>query len=237
MHILLIEDQNEQEPFVRSLLKVSKFNFTRANTAADALALVAAYDFDMVVISELSGQRGLISQMRNHRIKTPIVVLAPQIDMADLSACFQTGADEYLAMPMSLEEAVARLTVIARRFHGTYSSVIQVGELEVDVLSKEARCAGEPLQLTPREYEILEILALRRGKVVDRETLLDHLYSAETEPSGRVIDVFILRLRRKIDALVTRPATYLSTIRGQGYVLDAGFAELRPEILLEGRAL
>lgn len=232
MHVLLVEAAETTSQITDSLRSVANLNFRRSESGEDAFGMARSFDFDMILVSELGGNwnsRDFIARLRSQRIATPIVVLAASVDLDQLRSYLQTGADDYLAMPMSLEEIVARLVVISRRFHGTYSSVIQIGELEIDVLSKEVRCNGTRLQLTRREYDVLEVLALRRGKVVDRDTLLDHLYDSEDEPSGRVIDVFILRLRRKIEEHLDTPA-YLSTIRGQGYVLDAAIIDRRGDM-------
>jgi DNA-binding response OmpR family regulator len=199
-------------------------DLTHGGTEADHLARANPYDCVILDIM-LPGLEGwdVLSRMRSAGVGTPVLVLTALDAVADRVRGLDLGCDDYLVKPFAWEELVARVRALIRRAHGKESSVLSVGDLAIDTAAKTVRRGGHDIILTAREYALLEYLAMRRGQVVTRTDIWEHLYDQSDESSSNVVDVYIGYLRNKID----RPfegAKLIQTRRGQGYVLDAPHA-------------
>ena len=152
------------------------------------------------------------------RIDTPILILSGDDTPDSKILGFTSGADDYLTKPFHRDELIARIHAIIRRSKGHAESVIRTGPLEVDLDLKTARVHGEPIHLTGKEYQILELLSLRKGTTLTKEMFLNHLYGGIDEPELKIIDVFICKLRKKL-AEATGGDHFIETVWGRGYVL------------------
>jgi DNA-binding response OmpR family regulator len=189
---------------------------------AEGRAYAAASDYDAIVLDlmlpSLDG-RELLRGLRARGDTTPVLILTARDTVADRVAGLDLGADDYLVKPFAFDELLARLRALVRRRYQHADPVLRVADLEVDTRARTVRRAGRPVPLTAREYALLEVLAHRRGQVVTRAELWEHVYDFAAEPASNVLDVYIGYLRRKIDDGHARKL--LHTRRGQGYVLDA----------------
>jgi two-component system cell cycle response regulator CtrA len=247
MRALVTEDDPVSARLVRATLEPEGFLIEEAQTGEDALELVKLYDFDVVVLDmELPDLPGcdMLRRMRLANIETPVMVLSGMEDRAQKIQALIAGADDYLTKPFDRAELVARLQAIIRRSKGHASSVIRTGRLTIDLSTRAVEIDGKPLKVTGKEYRILELLSLRKGRALTKQMLLDHLYGGMDEPEQKIIDVFICKLRKKI-AAVTEADHGIETVWGHGYMLrdtapsahlqeeEAPFLRPEDELLLE----
>jgi DNA-binding response OmpR family regulator len=220
MRVLLVEDH---KPLVRALRQgLEEENFAVDTAAdgeeADVKARNTSYD---VIILDLMLPRidglTLLQRWRRDGIKTHVLVLTARSGIEDRVRGLDSGADDYLTKPFELEELVARLRALIRREHQVKDPVLRVHDLEIDTSSRTVRRAGQPIQLTPREYSLLEFLAFHRGKVATRTMIWEHLYDEQDESTSNVVDVYIRYLRNKVDKGFDPPL--ILTRWGEGYML------------------
>jgi DNA-binding response OmpR family regulator len=221
MRVLLVEDY---QPLARSLaqgLGEAGYAVDRAADGEQAAALLAATPYDGVVldlmIPKIDGL-SLLEGLRRRGSDVAVLVLTARDQLTDRVAGLDAGADDYLAKPFELPELLARLRAIIRRRYRTGGSVIQIGELRIDTAARAVTRAGQPLALSAREYALLEYLAFRRGHVVTRGEIWEHVYDFAAEPSSNVVDVYVGYLRKKIDQ--GRATKLIHTHRGLGYSLS-----------------
>jgi two-component system, cell cycle response regulator CtrA len=165
----------------------------------------------------VSGFEALRS-LRVSKVKTPILILTGLAAIEDKVRGFGFGADDYMTKPFHRNELVARIHAIVRRSKGHAQSVIQTGDLIVNVDTKKVEVNGAPVYLTGKEYKMLELLALRKGITITKETFLNYLYGGMDEPEARIVDVFMCKLRKKL-ASASGGNEFIETIWGRGYVL------------------
>jgi len=221
MRVLLVEDY---QPLARSLeqaLGEAGYAVDHATDGEQAAALLEATPYDGMVldlmIPKLDGL-SLLQRVRRARSQVAVLVLTARDQLADRVAGLDAGADDYLVKPFELPELLARLRAIIRRRYRTGDSVIQVGALRIDTTARAVSLAGQPLALSAREYALLEYLAFRRGHVVTRGEIWEHVYDFAAEPSSNVVDVYVGYLRKKIDH--GRAGKLIHTHRGLGYSLS-----------------
>ena len=165
--------------------------------------------------------------MRASKIKTPILILSGMAGIEDKVKGLGFGADDYLTKPFHKDELVARIQAIVRRSKGHAQSVITTGDLVVNLDQKTVAIAGNRVHLTGKEYQMLELLALRKGTTLTKEMFLNHLYGGMDEPELKIIDVFICKLRKKL-ANASGGKNYIETVWGRGYVLHDGVRRCGP---------
>jgi two-component system, cell cycle response regulator CtrA len=223
MKILFAESQSFHARQTTSMLAGREFRTTTVTGGADVIDILAVYSFDAVVLSSrLDDMRAIevLRQLRRAGNQTPVMMLIDRADAAsDAIAALHAGADDAVSRPVSFEELAARLTALVRRSHGHASTAISSGRLKVDLVSRVASVDGDVLGLTRREYEVLEALALRKGRVITKPALFDILYSGEDEPGMKIIDVFICKLRKKLTTALGGHDP-IETVWGRGYVLQ-----------------
>ena len=220
MRLLIVEDEILLAAQVDKFLRENDFVVDMASDGEEGLYYAREYDYDAAVIDlglpKLTGIE-LIRTLRRERNTVPVLILTARSDWRDKVGGLEAGADDYLTKPFHMEELLARLKVLIRRAAGFASSVIEHGALRLDTSSKEVRIDGTLVELTAFEYRLLEFLALNPSRVVSKAELTEHLYEQDFDRDSNVIEVFVGRLRRKLD-----PAGSLKpirTVRGQGYRL------------------
>ena len=220
MRILIVEDAVLLAAQVDRFLRDEGFVVDLASDGEEGLYYVREYDYDAAVIDlglpKLDGL-GLIAKLRGERIRVPVLILTARGDWRDKVTGLEAGADDYLTKPFHLEELLARIRVLIRRAAGHASAVIERGPLQLDTARKEVRVDGSRVELTAFEYRLLEYLTVNAARVVSKSELTDRLYEQDFERDSNVIEVFVRRLRRKLDPdNRLRP---IRTVRGQGYRL------------------
>jgi two-component system, cell cycle response regulator CtrA len=221
MRVLLIEDDNSTAQSMELMLKFEGFNVYTTDLGGEGVDLGKLYDYDIILLDlnlpDMSGFEVLRS-LRVSRVKTPILILSALAGVEDKIRGLGFGADDYMTKPFHRDELVARVRAIVRRSKGHAQSVIQIGDLTVNLDTKTAEVNGARVHLTGKEYKILELLALRKGTTLTKEMFLNHLYGGMDEPEVKIIDVFICKLRRKLAAALDGK-DYIETVWGRGYVL------------------
>ncbi len=221
MRILLVEDDPTTSRSIELMLTHANLNVYCTDLGEDGIDLAKLYDYDLILLDlnlpDMSGHE-VLRQLRMARIETPILILSGSDDTDNKLKGFGFGADDYLTKPFHREELVARIHAIIRRSKGHSQSIIKTGEVNVNLDAKTVDVAGKTVHLTGKEYQMLELLSLRKGTTLTKEMFLNHLYGGMDEPELKIIDVFICKLRKKL-AEATEGANYIETVWGRGYVL------------------
>jgi two-component system cell cycle response regulator CtrA len=221
MRILLVEDDPTTSRSIEMMLGHANLNVYCADLGEDGIDLAKLYDYDLILLDlnlpDMSGHE-VLRQLRLARIETPILILSGADDTDSKLKGFGFGADDYLTKPVHREELVARIHAIIRRSKGHAQSVIRVGKVLVNLDAKTVDVDGRTVHLTGKEYQMLELLSLRKGSTLTKEMFLNHLYGGMDEPELKIIDVFICKLRKKL-AEATGGQSYIETVWGRGYVL------------------
>ena len=221
MRVLLIEDDGATAQSIDLMLKSKDFNVYTTDLGEEGLDLGKLYDYDIILLDiSLPDMAGydVLKKLRVAKIKTPVLILSGLGATHDKVRALGFGADDYLTKPFHKDELVARIQAIVRRSKGHAQSVIQTGDLAVDLDAKTVEIAGQRIHLTGKEYQMLELLSLRKGTTLTKEMFLNHLYGGMDEPELKSIDVFICKLRKKL-AAATNNTTYIETVWGRGYML------------------
>jgi two-component system cell cycle response regulator CtrA len=221
MRVLLIEDDSATAQSISLMLKSESFNVYTTDLGEEGIDLSKVYDYDIILLDlnlpDMSGFEVLRS-MRASKVKTPTLILSGLAGVEDKIKGFGFGADDYMTKPFHKDELVARIHAIVRRSKGHAQSVIETGDLAVNLDTKTTVVNGTPVHLTGREYQMLELLSLRKGMTMSKEMFLNHLYGGMDEPEQKIIDVFICKLRKKL-ANASGGKNYIETVWGRGYVL------------------
>jgi two-component system cell cycle response regulator CtrA len=223
MRVLIIEDDNAVAKSIGLILKPEKFNIDTADLGVEGIDLGKLYDYDIILLDlnlpDISGYEVLRS-LRVAKVNTPILILSGMAGIEDKVKGLGFGADDYLTKPFHKEELVARIHAIVRRSKCHAQSVIIIGDLIMNLDQKTVEVGGARVQLTTKEYQILEFLAVRKGTTLTKDMFLNHLYGGMDEPSYKVIDVFICKIRQKLSR-ASNGKSYIQTLLGRGYVLRA----------------
>jgi two-component system cell cycle response regulator CtrA len=221
VRILIIEDDEIVASTVELFLRSEGFRTHTETFGEEALEVAKLYEYDAILMDlnlpDMSGV-DVLRKLRMSKVNTPVLVLSGQTDMDTKIKCLSAGADDYLVKPANNAELAARLRAVVRRAKGHAQSVIQIGDLAVNLDIKAAEIDGERVPLSSKEYQLLELLALRRGTTLTKETFLNHLYGEMDEPEAKIIDVFVCKLRKKL-AAYTNGKNYIETVWGQGYLI------------------
>ncbi|MDM7930807.1 response regulator transcription factor CtrA [Tabrizicola sp.] len=221
MRILLVEDDPTTSRSIELMLTHANLNVYCTDMGEDGVDLAKLYDYDLILLDlnlpDMSGH-DVLRQIRQARVETPILILSGSDDTENKLKGFGFGADDYLTKPFHREELVARIHAIIRRSKGHSQSIIKTGRIAVNLDAKTVEVEGKTVHLTGKEYQMLELLSLRKGTTLTKEMFLNHLYGGMDEPELKIIDVFICKLRKKL-AEATGGANYIETVWGRGYVL------------------
>jgi two-component system cell cycle response regulator CtrA len=221
MRILLVEDDPTTSRSIELLLTHANLNVYCTDLGEEGIDLAKLYDYDLILLDlNLPDMSGLevLRQLRLARIETPILILTGADDTENKVKGFGFGADDYLTKPFHREELIARIHAIIRRSKGHSQSVIRTGRINVNLDAKTVDVEGKSVHLTGKEYQMLELLSLRKGTTLTKEMFLNHLYGGMDEPELKIIDVFICKLRKKL-AEATGGENHIETVWGRGYVL------------------
>ena len=220
--ILVVEDEAKVARALREGLEREKYEVVVAPTGEEGFFLVNAEDFDLVLLDlMLPGRDGLqvLSTLRKRGLQTPVLILTARDAIEDRVEGLDKGADDYLVKPFAFPELLARVRALLRRGRAEQASLLKLADLEMDVMGRKARRGGHSLELTAREFELLEYLLRHKEQIVSREMLARGVWkeTARATPLDNVMDVHITRLRRKVDEPFDRKLIH--TVRGVGFVL------------------
>ncbi len=237
MRVLLVEDDPTTSKSVEMMLTHANLNVYATDLGEEGIDLAKLYDYDLILLDlnlpDMSGHE-VLRQLRLARVDTPILILSGADDTESKIKGFGFGADDYLTKPFHREELVARIHAIIRRSKGHSQSVIRTGRIAVNLDTKTVEVDGQPVHLTGKEYQMLELLSLRKGTTLTKEMFLNHLYGGMDEPELKIIDVFICKLRKKLSK-ATGGENHIETVWGRGYVLrDPQPEETAPRKLAMG---
>lgn len=232
MRVLLIEDDPATAKSIEMMLTHANLNVYATDLGEEGIDLARLYDYDLILLDlglpDMMGHE-VLRQIRLARVETPILILSGADDTDSKLKGFGFGADDYLTKPFHREELVARIHAIIRRSKGHSQSIINTGRVAVNLDAKTAEVDGAQVHLTGKEYQMLELLSLRKGTTLTKEMFLNHLYGGMDEPELKIIDVFICKLRKKLSE-ATDGENYIETVWGRGYVLrDSDPQVAKPE--------
>jgi two-component system, OmpR family, response regulator len=220
MRILVIEDDPTVGQYVKRGLEEHRcaVDLTTDGEEGERRACSEAYDL-IVLDMRLPGKSGIevLHSLRAKGFERPVLVLTAQDAVDAKVATLRAGADDYVTKPFAFEELLARVEALARRPRALASPVLLVGDLAIDQATREVRRAGELIELTPKEYTVLEYLARHAGRVMSRTLITEYAWGYHFDPGTNIVDVVINHLRKKVDA--KHPRKLISTVRGVGYVL------------------
>jgi len=221
MRVLLVEDDPTTSKSIELMLTHANLNVYCTDMGEEGIDLAKLYDYDLILLDlnlpDMNGHE-VLRQLRLARIETPILILSGADDTENKIKGFGFGADDYLTKPFHREELVARIHAIIRRSKGHSQSVIKTGQISVNLDAKTVDSGGKTIHLTGKEYQMFELLSLRKGTTLTKEMFLNHLYGGMDEPELKIIDVFICKLRKKLSE-ATSGENYIETVWGRGYVL------------------
>ncbi|WP_299650967.1 response regulator transcription factor CtrA [uncultured Jannaschia sp.] len=221
MRILLVEDDPTTSKSIEMMLASANLNVYATDMGEEGIDLARLYDYDLILLDlnlpDIHGH-DVLKQLRMSRIETPILILSGDDGTENKIRGFGFGADDYMTKPFHRDELIARIHAIVRRSKGHSQSIIRTGSVAVNLDAKSVEVDGKPVHLTGKEYQMLELLSLRKGTTLTKEMFLNHLYGGMDEPELKIIDVFICKLRKKL-SVATGGETHIETVWGRGYVL------------------
>jgi len=222
MKILVVEDDKTVGQYVKRGLEEARFHADLVSDGEEGLRLATSGHYDLVVLDlrlpRLSGQ-DVLRMLRDRGSAVPVLVLTAQ-DTVDFKVqALRMGADDYVTKPFALEELLARVEALGRRPKALSPPVLELADLTLDTGSREVRRGGRVIELTPKEYAVLEYLMRHQGRVMSRTLITEYAWDYHFDPGTNIVDVVITRLRKKIDG--GRGPRLIHTVRGVGYVLKA----------------
>ncbi|MDE1984891.1 MAG: response regulator transcription factor [Alphaproteobacteria bacterium] len=236
MRVLLIEDDSAMARSIELMLRSEGFNVYTTDLGEEGVDLGKLYDYDIIVLDlqlpDMSGFE-VLKSLRVAKVQTPVLILSGNAIVEAKVKALGFGADDYMTKPFHKDELVARIQAVVRRSKGHSQSVITTGKLIVNLDAKTVEVDGSRVHLTGKEYQMLELLSLRKGTTLTKEMFLNHLYGGMDEPELKIIDVFICKLRKKL-AEATGGENYIETVWGRGYVLRESQAADIPRRLAIG---
>jgi two-component system OmpR family response regulator len=215
MRILIVEDEPDFLHTLAQAMREEGYAVDEAPDGDEGLYKATEWNYDAIVLDVMLPVMDGFEVLRRLRKKkkTPVLMLTARTKVGDRIHGLDTGADDYLAKPVDLNELAARVRALIRRANGDASATILIGDVQIDTSAHRATKSGEPVTLTAREYALLEFLAVRRGKIVTRTELYEHLHDENDTPISNLVDVHVFNLRKKLGV------DFIATHRGQGYCI------------------
>jgi len=220
MRILVIEDDPTVGQYVKRGLEEHRWAVDLMTDGEEGERRASSEAYDLIVLDmRLPGKSGLdvLQSLRAKGFERPVLVLTAQDAVDAKVTTLRAGADDYVTKPFAFEELLARVEALARRPRALASPVLRVGDLEIDQATREVRRGGVPIEVTPKEYTVLEYLARHAGRVMSRTLITEYAWGYHFDPGTNIVDVVINHLRKKVDAGHSRKL--ITTVRGVGYVL------------------
>ncbi|MCK5185970.1 MAG: response regulator transcription factor [Deltaproteobacteria bacterium] len=220
MRILVVEDEKRLAEFIKNGLREQKYSVDVAFDGEEGEYNAMTNDYDLIILDILLPKKNgweVCESLRNAGVEIPIIILSALSDVSDRIRGLEKGADDYLTKPFVIAELVARVNALLRRAHKISQPVIRIRDLELDTAARKVKRAGEDIQLTNKEFALLEYLIMNKNKVVTRTMISEHVWDIHFDAGSNVIDVIINFLRKKID--VEGEGKLIHTIRGSGYML------------------
>ena len=222
MRVLLVEDDQSTAKSIELMLKSDGYVVDMTDMGEDGLEIGKLYEYDIIILDlmlpDLDGYE-VLKRLRAAKVETPILILSGLSELDSKLKGLGFGADDYLTKPFDKRELMARIQAIVRRSKGHAQSIIKTGPITVNLDARTVEVEDKQLHLTSKEYGILELLSLRKGSTLTKEMFLNHLYGGMDEPEVKIIDVFICKLRKKIEKLSVDGGACIETVWGRGYVL------------------
>jgi len=223
MKIIIVEDDRTVGQYVQHGLEEHHYHADLVDDGLEGLRLISGGKYDLAVLDlRLPGMNGveMVRTLRDRGVGIPILVLTAQDALESKVAALRAGADDYVTKPFAFEELLARVEALARRPRQVATPVLRVGDLEVDTQTREVRRGDRPIELTPKEYAVLEYLVRHQGRVMSRTLITEYAWDYHFDPGTNIVDVVINRLRKKLEQ--GQASKILHTVRGVGYVVKAG---------------
>jgi DNA-binding response OmpR family regulator len=221
MRILLVEDEKKVADIILRGLKAERFAVDVYHDGQSGWEAADTYNYDLIILDlmlpRLTGTE-ILEKVRRKNSLVPILILTARDGMIDKIKNFETGADDYLTKPFAFAELLLRIKALLRRGPVNRSSVLRVGDLEIDRLSQNVKRAGKKIELTSKEYSLLEYLASQPNRVFSRTMIIEHVWDQSFEGLTNIVDVYVRHLREKVDDAY--PVKLLRTVRGVGYSLN-----------------
>ncbi len=221
MRILIVEDEEKAAAFLRKGLTESGFVVDTVATGEEGLFRAVNLEYDLIILDAMLPQRdgwSVLCELRGRGRSMPVLFLTARGEVPDRVRGLELGADDYLVKPYAFTELLARVRALLRRRGERQPEVLQIADLRVDLLGNKAERGGTRLELAPKEFALLSLLARRRGEVLPRSVIAEQVWDMHFEGESNVVDVAVRRLRRKVDDPF--PVKLIQTVRGMGYVLE-----------------
>jgi DNA-binding response OmpR family regulator len=225
MRVLVVEDSPRLQRSLGTALRKSSYAVDTASDGEEGLWLAQSHDYDVIILDLMLPKRdglAVLTELRRQGKNTHVLLLTARDTVSDRVKGLQAGADDYLVKPFALEELLARVQALCRRAYGTKQTRLVIADLVIDTLSRQVSRGSQPIELPAREYLLLEYLAQRRGQVVSRTEIEEHIYDGQVDPMSNVVDSAICNLRKKLAG--SGESSLIHTRRGLGYVLDEHLA-------------
>lgn len=217
MNILVVEDEKKIAGFIRKGLEEQGFTVSVSHNGDEGYLLARTQQFDVIILDiMLPGRDGLsvLRNLRSQKNTVPVILLTARAEMNEKVEGLNLGADDYLTKPFYLEELIARVHALVRRSSGETLSLLRSGDLSINLITREVTRGGNRIELTPREFSLLEYLMRSPGRVFTRTQMLEHVWGYDFDPQTNIVDVCIQRIRKK---LAEKEDLFIETVRGVGY--------------------
>ena len=221
MRILVIEDERKVAEFVARGLRDQRFDVDVVNDGQAGWEMASSCNYDLIVLDlMLPGLGGLdvLKRIRQRGSQVPVLILTARAGTAEKVENFEAGADDYLTKPFAFDELLVRVKALLRRGSPDRSNILRIGDLEIDRQKQQAKRAGKRIELTPKEYSLLEYLAGNAGRVMSRTMIIEHVWDESFQGLTNIVDVYVRHLRSKVDDL--NPKKLIRTVRGVGYSIS-----------------